>query len=127
MKCLKFICVPIRCGWHEVFEVHLHSDKMWLTLKCLKFICIQIRCDWQIVWSSFVKRIKLTKGVCKGLWCYAASPKTLFSFFEKTTMGLPGWCNIKPDMMWLTWSVWSSFAFRYMYPTCNWASQEHCD
>ncbi len=30
----------------------------------------------------------------RGLPCYAASPKKLFIFFEKTTMGLSGWCNI---------------------------------
>ncbi len=33
--------------------------------------------------------IKLTWGVCKGLPCYAASPEKLFSFLEKTIMGLP--------------------------------------
>ncbi len=37
---------------------------------------------------------KLTRGVCRGLHCYAASPEKLFSFLEKNDMGLPGWCNI---------------------------------
>ncbi len=32
--------------------------------------------------------IKLTRGVCRGLPCYAASPEKLFIFLEKTTMGL---------------------------------------
>ncbi len=34
--------------------------------------------------------IKLTREVCRGLPCYAASPEKLFSFLEKITMGLPG-------------------------------------
>ncbi len=32
--------------------------------------------------------IKLTRGVCRGLPCYSASPEKLFSFWEKATMGL---------------------------------------
>ncbi len=40
--------------------------------------------------SNVRELIKLTRGDCRGLPCYAASPKKLFSFFEKTTMGLPG-------------------------------------
>ncbi len=35
--------------------------------------------------------IKLTRGVCRGLPCCAASPEKLFSFLEKTTIWQPAW------------------------------------
>ncbi len=42
-----------------------------------------------VVINKAVCLIKLTKGVCRGLPCCAASPEKLFSFLEKTTTGLP--------------------------------------
>ncbi len=33
--------------------------------------------------------IKLTRGVCRGLLCYAASPEKLFSFLEETIQKNP--------------------------------------
>ncbi len=44
--------------------------------------------------DTFGILIKLTRGVCRGLPCYAASPEKLFSFLEKTTIGLSGRCSI---------------------------------
>ncbi len=39
-------------------------------------------------YSFFILLIKLTRGVCRGLPCYAVSPERLFSFLGKTTMAL---------------------------------------
>ncbi len=63
------ICRILTSGLHTPLTQYKHPDMVW-------------------------GLIKLTRGVCRGLQCYAASPEKLFSFFEKTTMGLPGWCNI---------------------------------
>ncbi len=90
----------------EVFEVSLHSDNMWLT-NCLKF---------------FQKRIKLTKGVCRGLWCYTASPEELLIFFKRQPwVSLADVISSRISCGWH--EVFEVHLYSDMYPTCNCATR----
>ncbi len=46
-------------------------------------IRVKISCEFNLKLNFFLIFIKLTRGVCRGLPCYAASPEKLFSFLGK--------------------------------------------